>query len=36
MWPALYKEIIDHNEDNRNKASSLMTLGIIFSEDYMT
>lgn len=36
MWPALYKEIVDHTEENRLRASSLILMGTIFSEDYMT
>lgn len=36
MWPAIYKEIVDNNEENRLRASYLMTLGVLFSEDYMT
>lgn len=36
MWPALYKEIVENNEESRLRASYLIVLGIIFSEDYMT
>lgn len=36
MWPALYKEILDSSEDSRLKASSLILMGVIFSEEYMT
>jgi len=36
MWPALYKELLDSNEENRLKASYLVVMGVIFSEEYMT
>jgi hypothetical protein len=36
MWPALYKELKDHVEENRLRAANLMLLGVLYSEDYMT
>lgn len=36
MWPALYKEIIDSNEESRTIASKLIIYGVIYSEEYMT
>ncbi|KAM3145249.1 hypothetical protein pb186bvf_002577 [Paramecium bursaria] len=36
MWPALYKEIVDSNEESRTRASKLIIYGVIYSEEYMT
>jgi hypothetical protein len=36
MWGAIFKEVRDHNDETRLRASNLMLLGVAFSEEYMT
>lgn len=36
MWGALYKELRDSNDENSVRASRLVLMGVVFTEDYMT
>jgi hypothetical protein len=36
MWGALYKEIKEANEENQWRASNLLLMGVVYSEDFMT